>query len=134
MNEKEFSEILLKNAFAATVCDGDIAEAEIDLIKNFIEKDFYLKNFDLDEEFKKIYEILKIDCSEYSSAFANELYSLELTSTQKMILINQAIAIVRADNVMQEKEIKHIKSLMLNLMLLEEIVESVNGKWWIIEE
>ena len=34
---------------------------------------------------------------------------------------------------MQAKEISFIKSLIINLQLPNELVESINGNWWIIE-
>ena len=132
MDKNEFSKTLLNIAFAATVCDGDIDDREMDLIKNLEKEDFYIKGQDLEGEIDKIFEIAKTDFLEYSNQVINEIYTLRLSPTEKMVIINLAIAIVRADNKMQEQEIKFIKSLILNLQLLDEIVEAANGKWWII--
>lgn len=132
MENREFSKLLLQTAFAATVCDGDIAQSELEIIRKLAKEDYYLKDYDLEDEFHKIHEIVKNDFLEYSHSLVNEIYTLKLSPSEKMILINLAIAIVRADNEMQEQEIKFIKNLILNLQLLDEIVEASNGKWWLI--
>ena len=38
----ELNELFLRTAFACMACDGDIAQEEVDLIKNLIGKNTYL--------------------------------------------------------------------------------------------
>mgnify|MGYP001235346660 CR=1 FL=1 len=133
MEQKEFIKELLKIAYAATVCDGDIDDAELEAIREIEKKDFYLKEENLSDEIDNFEKIASDDYLEFSHNTVKETYKLDFSPSQKMIVINLAIAIVRADGIMHSKEISFIKSLILNLKLPEELVEASNGKWWIIQ-
>mgnify|MGYP001110696008 CR=1 FL=1 len=133
METKEFTKELLKIAYAAIVCDGDIDESELEVIRAIEKEDFYLKEEDLHEEIDRLEKEAEDDYLEFAYNAVKETYKLEITPAQKMIIINLAIAIVRADGKMQSQEIKFIKALTLNLKVTEAIVEAANGNWWIIE-
>lgn len=133
MEQKAFTKELLKIAYAATVCDGDIDESELEVIRTIEKEDFYLKDEDLSQLLKQYEKDAESDFLEFANMAVKETYRLDLTPAEKMIVINLAIAIVRADGKMQEQEISFIKSLVLNLQLPEEIVTAANGNWWIIQ-
>ena len=133
MESKEFSKELLKIAFAATVCDGDIDESELEVIRALEKEDFYLKGEDLSDVLDQYEKDAEDDFLEFANTAVKETYKLDLSPAEKMVIINLAIAIVRADNKMQLEEISFIKSLILNLQLPEELVIASNGNWWIIQ-
>ena len=133
MESKEFTKKLLKIAYAAVVCDGDIDEGELEVIRAIEKEDFYLKKEGLHEEIDRFEKEAEDDYIEFAHNTVKEAYKLDISPAQKMIVINLAIAIVRADGKMQSQEMAFIKSLMLNLQLTDEIVEAANGNWWIIE-
>ena len=133
MEKKAFTKELLKIAFAATVCDGDIHEAELEVIRALEKEDFYLKEEDLSDVLKNYEKDAADDFLEFANMAVKETYKLDLTPAEKMIVINLAIAIVRADGKMQAQEISFIKSLILNLQLPEDLVSAANGNWWIIQ-
>ena len=133
MEQKAFTKELLKIAYAATVCDGDIDESELEVIRTIEKEDFYLKDEDLSELLKQYEKDAESDFLEFANMAVKETYRLDLTPAEKMIVINLAIAIVRADGKMQEQEISFIKSLILNLQLPEELVTAANGNWWVIQ-
>ncbi len=134
MENTEFSKLLLRIAFASTVVDGEIDNREIDIIRNLQKEDFYLKEFDLNDELDQIQRDASQNPSDYSNNILKQTYNLDLTPSQKLIMINLAIAVVRADNVMQEQEIVFIKNLILNLQIPDSIVDATNGNWWIISD
>ena len=133
MENKEFIKELLKIAYAAIVCDGDIDDLELEVIRTIEKQDFYFQEEDLSKEIDRLSKDAADNYIEFAHNAVKETYRLELSPSQKMIIINFAIAIVRADGKMQAKEISFIKSLILNLQLPNELVESINGNWWIIE-
>ena len=120
MEHKEFTKKLLKIAFAATVCDGDIDEAELEVIRALEKEDFYLKEEDLSDVLKNYEKDAADDFLEFANMTVKETYRLDLTPAEKMIVINLAIAIVRADGKMQAQEISFIKSL--NFIFLPSII------------
>jgi uncharacterized tellurite resistance protein B-like protein len=133
MENKEFIKELLKIAYAAIVCDGDIDDLELEVIRTIEKQDFYFQEEDLSKEIDRLSKDASDNYVEFAYNAVKETYKLELAPSQKMIIINFAIAIVRADGKMQAKEISFIKSLIINLQLPNELVESINGNWWIIE-
>ncbi len=133
MENKEFIKELLKIAYAAIVCDGDIDDLELEVIRTIEKQDFYFQEEDLSKEIDRLSKDAADNYVEFAYNAVKETYKLELAPSQKMIIINFAIAIVRADGKMQAKEMSFIKSLILNLQLPNELVEATNGKWWIIE-
>ena len=133
MEIKQFTKELLKIAYAAVVCDGDINENELATIRSIEKEDFYLKKEDLHKDIDRLEKEAADDYIEFAHNTVKETYKLDLTPAQKMIVINLAIAIVRADGKMQSQEISFIKALILNLQLTDVIVEAVNGNWWIIK-
>ena len=133
MEKKAFTKELLKIAYAATVCDGDIDESELEVIQALEKEDFYLKEEDLSDVLKNYEKDAADDLLEFANKAVKETYTLDLTPAEKMILVNLAIAIVRADGKMQEQEISFVKSLILNLQLPEELVTAANGNWWVIQ-
>ncbi|MDA9986697.1 TerB family tellurite resistance protein [Crocinitomicaceae bacterium] len=133
MEQKVFIKELLKIAYAATVCDGDIDDSELEVIQALEKEDFYLKEEDLSDVLKNYEKDAADDFLEFANMAVKETYKLDFTPAEKMIVINLAIAIVRADGKMQEQEISFIKSLILNLQLPEELVTAANGNWWIIQ-
>ena len=133
MERKEFTENLLKIAFAATVCDGDIDDSELEVIHALKDEDFYLKDEDLSEVLNGYEKDAADSFLDFASNTLKECYNLDFTATEKMIVMKLAIAVVRADGKIEEEEISFIKSLMLNLQIPEEIVIAANGNWWIIQ-
>ena len=133
MENKEFIKELLKITYAAIVCDGDIDDLELEVIRTIEKQDFYFQEEDLSKEIDRLSKDAADNYIEFAHNAVKETYRLELSPSQKMIIINFAIAIVRADGKMQAKEMSFIKSLILNLQLPNELVESINGNWWIIE-
>lgn len=132
MEKKEFTKELLKIAFAATICDGEVDTSELDAIKTIEKEDFYLKEFDLSDELDQLNSSAQTDYLGYANRTLNEASKIEFTPAEKMVTINLAIAIVRADGVVQEREIDFINSLMLKLKIPQAMVEAANPNWWII--
>ena len=133
MEQSMFNKELLKIAYAATVCDGDIDDSELEVIRKIEKEDFYLKQEDLKIELDRLSEVAKDDYFEFAHKAVKSLYNLDFSPSQKLIIINLAIAVVRADGKMQVQEISFVKDLILNLKVLNEIVEVNNPNWWIIE-
>jgi uncharacterized membrane protein YebE (DUF533 family) len=132
MNDKEFSEILLRLAIAATICDGHCDEQELEVIKHWAQNAFYLKNLDYQEEIQSVLDNASSDILGFLSNTLESLNKLEFTISQKMIAINIIIATIKADNVVQESEINFMRKVLRNMMFSDEIAESIFGKWWII--
>jgi len=115
------------------VCDGDIAPEELEYLQKIEKSDFYLKEFDMSEKL----DILKSNWELYGFNFCekilNSTYKLDLTESEKIIIMDFAIGITRSDGNMQQSEIHFINTLMQNIKVSKNLVEMRYGNWSIIE-
>jgi len=133
MNKEEFADIYLKVAFAAILADGEIADEEILALKKFNENEYYLSGFDLESQIIKYQNKFIARGYIVIKTILNELASADISDSQKLILINLAIKIVRADKLITLDEITFIKQLTSNLKIANFIVESNYPNWWLID-
>jgi uncharacterized tellurite resistance protein B-like protein len=133
MEKNEFTKELLKIAFAATICDGNIDESELNTIRRIEREDYYFRDYALHQELESMIQAASFDFSNFVNSALRNISSLDLSPAQKIIMINLCIGIIRADGKMQPDEISFIKSLSLNLQLSHEFVEATNGKWWLLD-
>ena len=132
MNDKEFSAILLRLAVAATVCDGHCDEKEIEIVRTWAKTDFYLQNIDQEVEIESTLHEAINDIFKFLHKSLEALNLIDFSLIQKIIVINLILAVIKADNVIQDSEINFVKTIFRNLKLSEEVVETIFGTWWII--
>ena len=101
MEQIEFTTELLKIAFAATVCDGDIDDLEMEIIYSLEKEDFYLKEVDLRTKIDEFLKLAEDNYKSFAKNTVNETYRLQLSPAEKMVIVKMAISIVRADGKMQ---------------------------------
>ena len=133
MERKEFVEILLDIAFASMVCDGDIAPEEEKYLRNIEQSDFYLKEFDMSEKLDKLTSDWELHGLSLCERILNSVYKNKFSEDQKLVIMDFAIGIVRADGIMEQSEIQFINSLMRNIKVSNELVEMRFGNWSIID-
>ena len=133
MEEKEYTEELLKVAFAAMVCDGDIHADEEKMLRGIEKEDFYFKDFDLEQTVDQ----LKADFEERKLEVPTEInrgtYHLELNHVQRIKMLEVAIGIVRADRKIEQAEIEFINKLIINLQVSKQLVNERFGNWEILD-
>ena len=133
MNKEEFADIYLKVAFAAILADGEIADEEILALKKFNENEYYLSGFDLESQINKYQNKFIARGYIVIKTILNELAYADILDSQKLILLNLAIKIVRADKLITLDEINFINQLTSNLKIAKFIVESNHPNWWLID-
>ena len=134
MEKREFTNNLTKVGFCSMACDSEIHEDEIKKLKKITEKDFYFQNHELskaidslEKEFKKRGALLIED-------ILNEQVYLNYSESQKIILIEIAIGIIKADRKIEKEEIKFVHQLIVNLKIPSYIIDLRFGKWDSINE
>ncbi len=102
-------------------CDGDIAEDEITLIKETIANE--AKPFEglevenlLNTYVSEINEMGKLFLTRYLSALAEA----ELTQEEELQVVDLAIKMIEADNVIQYSEVSFFKKIRVRLSLSDE--------------
>ena len=133
MEPKKFTEVLLEIAFVSMVCDGDIAPEEEEYLRKIEKSDFYLKEFDMSSKLDTLMSDWQLHGLNLCDNVLNSAYKLELTESQKIIIMDFAICITRSDGNMQQSEINFINTLMRNIKFPANIIESRYGNWSIIQ-
>ena len=133
MEPKKFTEVLLEIAFVSMVCDGDIAPEEEEYLRKIEKSDFYLKEFDMSSKLDTLMSDWQLHGLNLCDNVLNSAYKLELTESQKIIIMDFAIGITRSDGNMQQSEINFINTLMRNIKIPANIIEARYGNWSIIQ-
>ncbi len=114
-------ELYLKTMFCCMACDLDIAEEEITLIKETIANEAQLF------EGLEVEELLNVYVSEINEAgklfltrYLSALAEAELTQEEDMTVVDLAIKMIEADNVIQYSEVSFFKKIRVRLSLSDE--------------
>lgn len=132
MENEIFSKALIRVIVAASVCDGEIHPKEIAKIKNICAEEYYLNGTQSDSFINEMLEEAQIRIQSFSEEAIKLVSNMDISPVHKLIMINTAIAVVRADHKMHSSEINFIEKLILHLKVPRDIVEAANEKWWIL--
>ena len=134
MEKEKFTHNLIKVAFCAMACDLEIDDAEIFKVREIAEKDFYFKDYSLTKDINAFEKIFNSTGLSFIEKTLNEQLSLKYTESQKIIIIDIAIGIIKADDNILQEEIDYVKKLIINLKVPSSIVNSKFGNWDSLDE
>ena len=134
METKNFFLINLQVIIAASICDGNIDESEMKKIQSYVEKETISSSVAIKLAAQDQIKLSKQDPVIYCNKILQEINNASLTLAEKIYITNSAIETVRIDGLMLSEEIKFIKSLIAKMGLTDSMVESLSGKWWIIND
>lgn len=134
MENEMFTHNLIKVAFCAMACDLEIDESEIFKVREIAEKDFYFKDYSFTKDINLFEKIFNASGLDFIEKTLNEQIFLNYTESQKIIIIDIAIGIIRADRQILPPEINYINKLIINLKVPSSIISSKFGNWDTLEE
>jgi uncharacterized tellurite resistance protein B-like protein len=120
METKNFDELLLKTAFCCMASDGDIDEREVAAIQSICEVLPSFKNVDLKEKMNRYVSEINLDSKQFITGYFATLEHADLTEQNELVLIEVAIQIIKADNVIEYSEIKFFKNIRYRLKVNDE--------------
>jgi len=123
----------LRVIVAASICDGTIDPSEFKKIQVFIERESKEAATSIKESAELQLESAKKDPQGFCERVLQDLSNATMPLAEKIYLTNSAIETVRTDGLMLSEEIKFIKTLISKLGLTESLIETLHGKWWIID-
>jgi len=119
--DTKFSNLLFQTAFCCMACDGEIdKEEEVPLLISMCEKIPILKGIDFQTEVNLLIDKLNKQGKEFMSDYLNELKNSSLMEEEGIILINYAIQMIKADNIIKYSEIKFFKAIRHRLKISDE--------------
>ena len=129
MEKEKFTHNLIKIAFCSMACDSHIDESEISELNEIAEKDFYFEGYSLSEEIHLLEKEFNKRGLILVENVLNEQIFLNYSETQKIIILELVICIVKADKKIKIEEINFINQLIINLRIPSEIIKSRFGNW-----
>jgi uncharacterized tellurite resistance protein B-like protein len=102
-------------------CDGDIdKEEEVPLLKSMCENLPFLKGVDFQTEVNLLIDKLNKQGIEFISDYLNVLKNSTLTEEETVILIDSAIQMIKADNIIKYSEIKFFKAIRHSIKISDD--------------
>lgn len=123
----ERSKLLLRTAFVCMASDGSINEQEFDLVKKFIIRDGLCEESDIDHELGELLMEFNQDSSRFIRRFFETLKQDTLSREDQLSILSYAISIIRADDVIDYREITFFKMIRSFMQLSDhEIIEEID--------
>lgn len=120
MKNQDFKDFLFKSAVMAMACDGDIAETEIEEIKNIVANEIYFMGYDFEEPLKSNIDNIKANGKAAINQYLQEIETNNLNEHQEILLIEVVLRIIEADNDVQTSELKFLQMAKAKLKVDEQ--------------
>ncbi len=129
MEKEKFTQNLIKIAFCTMACDSDINESEIEKINQIVEKDFYFNGYSLSSDIDSLKTEFDKKGLVMIENILNDQLFLNYSESQKIIIIEVSIGIIKADKILEKEEINFINQLITNLKIPSAIIKARFGNW-----
>jgi uncharacterized tellurite resistance protein B-like protein len=120
MKTTSFNQLLLKTAFCCMVSDGDIDEREVAVVKSICKSFSSFENIDLKEEINVYVSKINSDSRQFITNYFITLEQSKLSEQEELILIDVAIKVIKADEIIEYSEIKFFKNIRHRLKVGDE--------------
>lgn len=119
----ERNELFLKTAFCFMVCDGNIANDEIESIKKYISTNADIfKNVDTERGINKYIDEINQQGKSFLSKYLQEIAKSNLAESDELELIKLAISVIEADSKIEYSEISFFKRMRSKLNISDEAI------------
>lgn len=125
----EQNELLLRTAFACMSCDGEIANEEIDLIKQMATEKHLFGEIDINEKLDDLVKEINKKGKGFLKQYLVSLAEQSLTEGQELEVADVAVQTILSDNKIEYSEIKFFKVLRSNLKVVSDeiLLEKIDG-------
>ena len=130
MEKELFTKLLLELAFCSIICDNIIDEKELKKLKEIEKNDEYFKNVDLSNQFNKLKKDFEVFGISMINNHLNNIHSFSLDLTQKFIIIEVCLALIRADGKLENDEIDFMNKLIIQLQIPKSMIDLRFPNWW----
>lgn len=118
----EINELYLKTAFCCMACDGDIADEEVQYVRDLSADGSLFRGVDVESKINKWVEAINAEGSKFLNTYLEELAATTLTDEQQMTIVDLAIKMIEADNQILYSEVKFFKKIRVRLTLTDEAI------------
>lgn len=122
-------ELYLKTMFCCMACDGDIAQEEINMVKEFAKQTSIFEKMDVEKVLNMYVSAMNQNGALFLRRYLNELSAESLTSAEEFQIIDLSIRMIEADNCIEYSEVKFFKKIRSRLSVSDgQILERYPDK------
>lgn len=115
-------ELYLKTIFCCMTCDGDIAEAEKEIVRQFCASNELFKGMDTENFLNKWIEEVNRNGEMFFRSYLNEISEMNLSGQEQMMIVDLAFRTIEADNLIEYSEVKFFKKIRKRLSVSDETI------------
>ena len=124
MDTKMFKDLLFQTGFFCMTCDGDIDDNEVNDLLSICTESSLFENFDFQTEINILIKKLNEQGKTFQKTYFDLLKKHSLTEDEELSLIDIAIRIIKANEIIDYSEIKFFKNIRYRLKVSnDKIVE-----------
>jgi hypothetical protein len=116
----EINELYLKTAFCCMACDGDIAQEEVELVKQFASLSDFFGDIDVQSKLNEYVSEINARGKQFLYEYLRSISACELKEQEEGNLALIAIKMILADNIIEYSEISFFKRIRAKLKLTDE--------------
>lgn len=115
-------ELYLKTIFCCMTCDGDIVEAEKEIVRQFCASNELFKGMDTENFLNKWIEEVNRNGEMFFRSYLNEISEMNLSGQEQMMIVDLAFRTIEADNLIEYSEVKFFKKIRKRLSVSDEMI------------
>jgi len=116
----ETTELYLKTLFCCMACDGEIANAEIEMVKHLSSEYDIFSNIEIESYLNKWITAINENGTAFLRSYLNELSNADLSLSEQLFIVDLAIKTIEADERIEYSEIKFFKKIRNRLSITDE--------------
>lgn len=122
METQDFEKLLIKSAFSCMVCDGEIDNNEMDLIKSLFRSSSFQATTNIDDLLNQFITEINSQGNDFLRLFLKELRIAVLTEEEELKLIDFCLKTIYSDFEVKYNEIKFFKIIRSKLKVSNETI------------
>ena len=116
----ETTELYLKTLFCCMACDGEIAKAEVEMVKHLSSEYDIFSNIEIESYLNKWITAINENGTVFLKNYLNELSNVNLSLSEQLFIVDLAIKTIEADERIEYSEIKFFKKIRNRLSITDE--------------
>ena len=103
-------------------CDGNIAEEEVQLIRDYTKESLVFQGLDVEKLLNDYIKAINATGMSFLNSYLSEIKSIDMTETEELQLVKIAIQMIEADKEVLYSEIKFFKRIRKCLSVSDEVL------------
>lgn len=116
----EKQELYLKTMFCCMACDGEIAQEEINMVKEFAKQTSIFEGLNVEDRLNAYVSAINQNGALFLRRYLNELSEENLFLEEELQVIDLSLKIIEADNRVEYSEVKFFKKIRSRLSIPDE--------------